>query len=191
VSTISVWRGVPPKRHRGRMTFDDATAERWMRAALDEAEAAVEHDDVPVGAVLLAPDGTELARGRNRREQRRDPTAHAELEALRAAAATLGTWRLDGCTLVVTLEPCAMCAGALVQARVARLVYAADDPRAGAVISLFDLVRDPRLPHRVEVHRGVLAADSAALLRSFFTSRRYTPQRQGARVDEWGGLENR
>ena len=173
------------------MSFDDATAERWMRTALAEAEAATTHDDVPVGAVLVAPDGTELARGRNRREQRHDPTAHAELEALRTAAARLGTWRLDGCTLVVTLEPCAMCAGALVQARVARLVFAADDPKAGAVTSLFDLVRDPRLPHRVEVHRGVLAEDSTALLRSFFTSRRYTPQRQGARVDEWGGLENR
>ena len=173
------------------MSFDDATAERWMRVALAEAEAAPGHDDVPVGAVLVGPDGTELSRGRNRREQRHDPTAHAELEALRAAAGRLGTWRLDGCTLVVTLEPCAMCAGALVQARVARLVFAADDPRAGAVTSLFDLVRDPRLPHRVEVHRGVLAADSAALLRSFFTFRRYTPQRQGARVDEWGGLENR
>jgi tRNA(adenine34) deaminase len=170
---------------------DATTAERWMRVALDEARAAPEHHDVPVGAVVLAPDGTELARGRNRREQRRDPTAHAELEALRAAAGKLGSWRLDGCTLVVTLEPCPMCAGALVQSRVARLVYGADDPKAGAVTSLFDLVRDPRLPHRVEVHRGVLADDCAALLRSFFTPRRYTPQRQGARVDEWGGLENR
>src|SRR4029453_8503988 len=201
VSTISVWRGVPPGRHRGRMTFDDATAERWMQIALAEAGAAAGHGDVPVGAVLVAPDGTELARGRNRREQAAAPPAHAELEALRAAAAILGTWRLDGSTLVVTLEPCAMCAGALVQARVARLVFAADDPRAGAVTSLFDLVRDPRLPPRVEVHppargalpslftlarpprppprvevpRGALAADSAPLLRSFFTSRRYTP----------------
>jgi tRNA(adenine34) deaminase len=170
---------------------DMTAAERWMRVALDEARAAPGHGDVPVGAVVLAPDGAELARGRNRREQRRDPTAHAELEALRAAAAALGTWRLDGCTLVVTLEPCAMCAGALVQARVATLVFGADDPKAGAVTSLFDLVRDPRLPHRVEVHRGVLADDCAALLRSFFTPRRYTPGRQGARVDEWGGLENR
>src|SRR5829696_5017839 len=91
VSTISVWRGVPPRRHRGRMSFDDATAERWMRTALAEAAAAAGHDDVPVGAVLVAPDGTELARGRNRREQRHDPTAHAELEALRAAAATLAS----------------------------------------------------------------------------------------------------
>src|SRR4029450_4447618 len=110
VSTISVWRGVPPRRHRGRMIFDDATAERWMRVALAEAEAAAGHDDVPVGAALVAPDGAEVARaghsapistrGRNRREQRRHPTAPAELEALRTAASTLGTWRLDGCTLV-------------------------------------------------------------------------------------------
>ena len=170
---------------------DATTAEHWMRAALEEAAAAVDHGDVPVGAIVVAPDGTELGRGHNRREQRADPTAHAELEALRAAATTLGTWRLDGCTLVVTLEPCPMCAGALVQSRVANLVFGADDPKAGAVTSLFDLVRDPRLPHRVEVQRGVLAAESAALLRSFFTPRRYTPPRQGARVDEWGGLENR
>jgi tRNA(adenine34) deaminase len=190
LSTISVWRRVVPTRHRGRMT-DATTAEHWMRAALEEAAAAVDHGDVPVGAIVVAPDGTELGRGHNRREQRADPTAHAELEALRAAAATLGTWRLDGCTLVVTLEPCPMCAGALVQSRVANLVFGADDPKAGAVTSLFDLVRDPRLPHRVEVQRGVLAAESAALLRSFFTPRRYTPPRQGARVDEWGGLENR
>ena len=157
------------------MSFDDATAERWMRVALAEAEAALAHDDVPVGAVVVGPDGAELARGHNRREQAADPTAHAELEALRAAAATLGTWRLDGCALVVTLEPCAMCAGALVQARVATLIFGADDPKAGAVTSLFDLVRDPRLPPRVEVHRGILAADCADLLRSFFTPRRYTP----------------
>jgi tRNA(adenine34) deaminase len=155
--------------------MDATTAERWMRVALAEAEAALAHDDVPVGAVVVGPDGAELARGRNRREQRRDPTAHAELEVLRAAAGALGTWRLDGCALVVTLEPCAMCAGALVQARIATLVFGADDPKAGAVTSLFDLVRDPRLPHRVAVHRGILAADCAALLRSFFTPRRYTP----------------
>jgi tRNA(adenine34) deaminase len=155
--------------------IEHARAERWMRVALAEAGAALDHGDVPVGAVVVGPGGAELARGRNRREQSADPTAHAELEALRAAAAALGTWRLDGCALVVTLEPCAMCAGALVQARVATLVFGADDPRAGAVTSLFDLVRDPRLPHRVEVHRGILAADCAEVLRSFFTARRYTP----------------
>ena len=164
---------------------DDA-AERWMRVALAEAEAALGHDDVLVGAVVVAPDGAELARGRNRREQRRDPTAHAELEAHRAAAATLGTWRLDGCTLVVTLEPCAMCAGALVQARIATLVFGADDPKAGAVTSLFDLVRDP-FPHRVEVHRGILPTTAPPSCAPS-SPRRY-PGRQGARVDEWGGLE--
>ncbi len=146
-----------------------------MRAALEEAAAAAGHDDVPVGAVVIGPDGTELGRGRNRREQAADPTAHAELEALRAAAHTIGRWRLDGCTLVVTLEPCAMCAGAITQSRIARLIYGADDPKAGAVTSLFDLVRDPRLPHRTEVCRGVLADDCAALLRSFFRARRPSP----------------
>jgi tRNA(adenine34) deaminase len=150
----------------------DRADEGWMRVALGEARAALGHGDVPVGAVVVAADGIELGRGRNRREQAADPTAHAELEALRAAAHALGHWRLDGSTLVVTLEPCTMCAGALVQARVGRLVYGADDPKAGAVTSLFDLVGDPRLPHRVEVRRGVLAADSAELLRAFFRERR-------------------
>jgi tRNA(adenine34) deaminase len=146
--------------------------EVWMRAALEEARAALGHDDVPVGAVVIGPDGAELARGRNRREQSGDPTAHAEIEAMRAAARSLGRWRLDGCTLVVTLEPCAMCAGALVQARVARLVFGADDPKAGAVQSLWDLVRDPRLTHRPDVHGGVLADESAQILRAFFRARR-------------------
>ena len=171
MSSIDVWPRFGRIRHRGAMS-DTTADERWMRVALDEAKAALDHDDVPVGAVVVAPTGIELARGRNRREQTGDPTAHAELEALRAAARSLGTWRLDGCTLVVTLEPCAMCAGALVQARVARLAFGADDPRAGAVTSLFDLVRDPRLPHRVEVRRGVLADDCAAVLRAFFANRR-------------------
>jgi tRNA(adenine34) deaminase len=143
-----------------------------MRLALEEARAALGHQDVPVGCVVLDEDGTVLGRGRNRREESADPTAHAELVAMRAAAAKLGRWRLDGCTVVVTLEPCAMCAGALAQARVARLVYGADDPKAGAVVSLWDLVRDPRLPHRVEVHRGVLADECAELLRAFFRQRR-------------------
>jgi len=143
-----------------------------MRAALEEARAAVGHDDVPVGALVIGPDGVELARGRNRREQARDPTGHAELEAMRAAAKALGRWRLDGCTLVVTLEPCAMCAGAAAQARLARLVFGTDDPKAGAVTSLWDLVSDPRLPHRVEVRRGVLADECAEVLRTFFRARR-------------------
>ncbi len=145
--------------------------ERWMDVALAEAALAPTHGDVPVGAVIVR-DGVELGRGRNRREVDGDPTAHAEVVAIRAAAAALGTWRLDDCTLVVTLEPCTMCAGALVQARVATLVYGADDPRAGAVVSLFDAVRDPRLLHRVEVVRGVHAERCADLLRDFFAERR-------------------
>jgi tRNA(adenine34) deaminase len=146
--------------------------ERWMRRALAEAAAATAHDDVPVGAVVVAPDGRELGAGRNQRELLADPTAHAELGALRAAAEALGRWRLDGCTLVVTLEPCTMCAGAITQARVARLVFGADDPKAGAVTSLFDVVGDPRLSHRVDVTGGVLAEDAARLLRDFFQARR-------------------
>jgi tRNA(adenine34) deaminase len=151
---------------------DPAADEVWMRLALEEARAALGHEDVPVGCVVLDEDGTVLGRGRNRREESADPTAHAELVAMRAAAAKLGRWRLDACTVVVTLEPCAMCAGALAQARVARLVYGADDPKAGAVATLWDLVRDPRLPHRVEVHRGVLADECAEVLRAFFRQRR-------------------
>ena len=150
---------------------DGGALEGWMDVALSEAVVAPTHGDVPVGAVV-ARDGVELGRGRNRREIDGDPTAHAEIVAIRAAAETLGTWRLDGCALVVTLEPCTMCAGALVQARVATLVYGADDPKAGAVVSLFDAVRDPRLPHRVEVVRGVRAEASSELLRAFFAARR-------------------
>ncbi|MEX0705608.1 MAG: nucleoside deaminase, partial [Nitriliruptoraceae bacterium] len=126
-----------------------------MRVALAEAEAAAEAGDVPVGAVVVV-DGHEVARGRNRREVDQDPTAHAEVLALRAAARELGTWRLDTATLVVTLEPCTMCAGALVLARIARLVFGADDPKAGAVGALYDVPRDPRLNHQVTVERGVL-----------------------------------
>ena len=142
-----------------------------MRVALEEAALAPAHDDVPVGAVV-ARDGEVIARAHNRREVDGDPTAHAEVLALRAAAAALGTWRLTGCELVVTLEPCTMCAGALVLARVDRLVYAADDPKAGAVVSLFDAVRDPRLNHAVAVVRGVAADEAAAQLRTFFADRR-------------------
>ena len=144
----------------------------WMRQALSVASSARASGDVPVGALVVSPSGEVLASAANARERDGDPTAHAELLALRAAAAVVGSWRLDGCTLVVTLEPCTMCAGALVLARVSRLVYAAADAKAGAVGSLWDVVRDRRLNSRPEVVVGVLAAESAALLRSFFATRR-------------------
>ncbi|MEU5307710.1 tRNA adenosine(34) deaminase TadA [Streptomyces sp. NPDC021562] len=143
-----------------------------MRLALDEAGQAVQGGDVPVGAVVLSADGTTvLATGHNEREATGDPTAHAEVLALRRAAAALGEWRLTGCTLVVTLEPCTMCAGALVQARVDRVVYGARDEKAGAAGSLWDVVRDRRLNHRPEVVEGVLAGESARLLTEFFRTR--------------------
>jgi tRNA(adenine34) deaminase len=143
-----------------------------MRAALDEARAALATDDVPIGAVVLAPDGTTIGRGRNVREAAADPTGHAEVVALRAAARERGKWRLEGCTLVVTLEPCTMCAGAAVLSRVERVVFGAFDPKAGAVGSLWDVVRDRRLNHRPEVVSGVLAEESAALLEGFFATHR-------------------
>ena len=143
-----------------------------MRLALAEAARAPRTGDVPVGAVVVASDGTVLGRGRNEREALGDPTAHAEIFALRSAAAAVGSWRLSGCTLVVTLEPCTMCAGALVLARVDRLVYGAVDAKAGAVGSLWDVVRDRRLNHRPEVTSGVRAEESAALLRTFFRRQR-------------------
>ena len=143
-----------------------------MRAALDEARAALATGDVPIGAVVLAPDGTPVARGRNVREAEHDPTGHAEVVALRAAARQRGEWRLDGHTLVVTLEPCTMCAGAAVLSRVERIVLGAWDPKAGAAGSLWDVVRDRRLNHRPEVVGGVLAAESTALLEEFFAGQR-------------------
>jgi tRNA(adenine34) deaminase len=143
----------------------------FMRVALAEAESAERDGDVPVGAVVVQG-GIVLGLGRNRREVDADPTGHAEIVALRAAARSAGTWRLDGATLYVTLEPCAMCAGALVNARVERLVYGADDPKAGAVRSLYEICSDPRLNHRVEVVRDVLGEESAMLLRRFFAQRR-------------------
>jgi tRNA(adenine34) deaminase len=139
-----------------------------MRLALAEARLALVTGDVPVGAVVVDAAGEVIGRGHNRREALDDPTAHAELVALRAAAAVLGKWRLDGCTLVVTLEPCTMCAGALVLARVERLVYGAVDVKAGAVGSLWDVVRDRRLNHRPEVVAGVLAEETGEELRAFF-----------------------
>jgi len=143
-----------------------------MRAALDEARAALASGDVPIGAVVLDPAGAVIGRGRNVREAAADPTGHAEIVALREAARTVGEWRLEGCTLVVTLEPCTMCAGAAVLARLARLVFGAYDAKAGAVGSLWDVVRDRRLNHRPEVITGVLAAESTALLDEFFRGQR-------------------
>ncbi|MER5223685.1 tRNA adenosine(34) deaminase TadA [Streptomyces flaveus] len=143
-----------------------------MRLALDEAELAVRGGDVPVGAVVLSADGTTvLATGHNEREATGDPTAHAEVLAIRRAAAKLGQWRLTDCTLVVTLEPCTMCAGAIVQSRVDRLVYGARDEKAGATGSLWDVVRDRRLNHRPEVIGGVLDEECARLLTDFFRDR--------------------
>ena len=144
-----------------------------MARALLLAAAAPEWGDTPVGAVVLGPDGAVLAEAANERERRGDPTAHAEVLALRAAAGVYGGgWRLTGCTLVVTLEPCTMCAGAAVLARVDRVVYGADDPKAGAAGSLWDVVRDRRLNHRPQVTGGVRADESTALLRAFFRDRR-------------------
>jgi tRNA(adenine34) deaminase len=142
-----------------------------MLLALDQARLAARHGDAPVGAVLIDQAGDVLAAAGNEREIRQDPTAHAELLVLREASGRLRSWRLTGLTLVVTLEPCTMCAGALVLARVARLVFGAFDPKAGAVSSLFDVVRDPRLNHRVDVRSGVLEAECSALLRDFFAER--------------------
>ena len=143
-----------------------------MARALELARAAGESGEVPVGAVVLGPDGSPIAMGSNERELTGDPTAHAEVVAIRRAAEALGQWRLTGCTLVVTLEPCTMCAGAIVAARIDHLVFGAFDDKAGAVTSLFDVLRDPRLNHRPRVTSGVLEADCAALLEEFFTSRR-------------------
>lgn len=146
--------------------------DEWMRRALSEARAALEHDDVPVGAVVVDASGSVIGRGRNERERRHDPTAHAEVLALREAAAATGSWNLADTTLVVTLEPCVMCAGAILQARVPTVVFGAWDDKAGAAGSVHDLLRDRRLPHRVEVIPDVLASEAAELLSAFFARRR-------------------
>lgn len=146
--------------------------EHWMRSALAEAAQALDSHDVPIGAVVLDESGDVLGTGHNERELTGDPTAHAELIAIRAAAAARGSWRLDDVTLVVTLEPCAMCAGAILQARIPRVVFGAWDEKAGAVGSVVDLLRESGMPNRVEVVAGVLEPESAALLRDFFGSRR-------------------
>lgn len=156
-----------------RLAMED---ERCMREALYEAELATRHGDVPIGCVI-ARDGEILARGHNRREVDADPTAHAELLALRAAASRIGHWRVEGCTLFVTLEPCPMCAGALVNARVARLVYGARDPKAGAVHSHYGVGLGPELNHHYQVRGGVLEAPAVSLLRSFFARLRAEGQK--------------
>lgn len=147
--------------------------DQWMTIALEEARAAAAAGDVPVGAIVVA-DGHILGRGRNRRELDHDPTAHAEIMALREAAKALGMWRVEA-TLYVTQEPCPMCAGAIVNARVTRLVYGCTNPKAGAVDTLFSIVTDPRLNHRVEVRAGVLASECAAELQQFFAALRRGP----------------
>jgi tRNA(adenine34) deaminase len=173
---------------------DDEEAMGW---AIAEARRALEHGDVPIGAVVLR-EGAVIAARHNERELTGDPTAHAEVLALRDAAAAVGHWRLDDCTLVVTLEPCVMCAGAVVNGRVGRLVFGAPDPKAGAVGSLYDVPRDTRLNHRPPVTGGVRAQECGDLLRAFFAERRAerargdsVPPRKDARADEWDGLESR
>jgi tRNA(adenine34) deaminase len=148
-----------------------ATVERFMRLALQEARACLDHGDVPIGAVVTRT-GDVLAAAGNQRELAEDPTAHAEILALRGAAAALGSWRLEGCTLIVTLEPCAMCAGAAVLARLDRVVFGAADPKAGFAGSLGNLLQDPRLNHAVSCSGGVLAEECGDLLRAFFAERR-------------------
>ena len=159
-------------------TFDPLVAERWMRRALERAREAAAAGDVPVGAVVVC-DGEVLGEGCNEREATGDPTAHAEVVALRRAAARVGRWRLDGATLYVTLEPCAMCAGAMVNSRLSRLVYGCTDPRAGAAGSVLNLTDFPGMLHRVQVKGGVLTAECQALLQEFFRLRR---QEQKGRV---------
>jgi tRNA(adenine34) deaminase len=146
--------------------------ERWMRVALDEADAAASKGEVPVGAVIVSSTGELLATGHNLRETDEDPTAHAEVVAIRAAAQKLGTWRLEDTTLYVTLEPCVMCAGAMVNGRVGRLVYGAADPKAGACTTLFTIGTDTRLNHRFPIVSGVLAEECADRLRRFFAALR-------------------
>jgi tRNA(adenine34) deaminase len=153
--------------------MDDAY---WMRLALQEAAKALEYDDVPIGA-LAVKDGVVIGRGYNGRERHQDPTAHAEMIALREAAAALNCWRLDGVTLYCTLEPCAMCAGAMVLARLPRLVYAATDPKAGAAGSVMDIARHPFLNHSVQVERGLFADEAAEQIRAFFRKLRDSGQR--------------
>ena len=153
------------------MTSGRASDEAWMRRALELAERAADRDEVPVGAVLVGPDGL-VAENHNRTRELRDPTAHAEILALREACALVGNYRVPGATVYATLEPCPMCAGALVHARVARIVYAASDPKSGACGTVMDIARDPRLNHSIAIEGGLLGDESAALLQQFFQGRR-------------------
>ena len=152
---------VPPQRYS-----------EWMLEALDSAQQAMSHGDVPVAAIVLDASGAPIGRGVNERELLQDPTAHAEILALREAAASTGSWHLENTTLIVTLEPCPMCAGAILAARVPVVVFGAWDEKAGASGSVYDLLRDRRLPHRVEVFAGVLAAESELMLKGFFSDKR-------------------
>jgi tRNA(adenine34) deaminase len=161
------------------MESPTAAQQAWMELALEQARAALDTGDVPIGAVVVGPDGSILGTGRNEREATGDPTAHAEVVAIREAAAALGEWRLEECTLVVTLEPCAMCAGAIVLARIPRVVFGAWDEKAGASGSVFEILREPRLNHWVEVFPGVREDECAHLLREFFGSRRTLRGSQG------------
>jgi len=154
------------------MSGDERSDIGWMRRALEEADLAASKGEVPVGCVIVSAAGELLGTGHNLREADEDPTAHAEIIAMRAAARALGSWRLEGTTLYVTLEPCLMCAGAMVNARVARLVYGADDPKAGACGTLYTIGDDTRLNHRFPTTRGVLAEECADRLRRFFASLR-------------------
>lgn len=156
--------------------FGQQTHDRWMRLAIEEARVAAEADEVPVGAVVVSA-GRIVASAHNQREQLADPTAHAEMIALTQAAAHLGSWRLEGCTLYVTLEPCPMCAGAILQARVPNVVWGAADPKAGAVASLYKLFDDERLNHRVHHIGGVLAEECSRMLTEFFQSKRQQQKR--------------
>jgi tRNA(adenine34) deaminase len=151
------------------MSMSDET---WMRAALEEADAAAAKGEVPVGAIVVGADGTELARGHNLRETLADPIAHAEIVAMRDAATALASWRLEGATIYVTLEPCVMCAGAMVNARVKRVVWGCDDPKAGACATLYTIGADARLNHRFDVTKGVLETECADRLKRFFAALR-------------------
>ena len=167
-----------PRAYARRVLFDPADLSAMARALVMAGEAG-ESGDVPVGAVVTDAAGAVIGEGRNLRELTHDPTAHAEVVALRAAAAAVGSWNLEGCTLVVTLEPCVMCAGALLQAHVSRLVFGAWDEKAGAAGSVYDVVRDRRLPYRAEVVAGVRADAASDLLQRFFDARRRAPREHG------------